>query len=778
MATDRAALGYVWTTAGILTGGLAWYVAHVTVGAGAEALAFLVLPLGGAVTTAAVFRLLRTVPLERVARRFWLRLLVAFALITAGYAWLAADFLVPHALAGVRTMPIGAAAVAAAGFGTAILAVAGVPTGVPTTLAERWRVVLDRMIAFVGCATVLWHLGLAPMLTAAEPWSGQAVVLVALAFLLAVGGITKVSYVRSGPVDRLAMRLIAAIGLTAAVAAVLAVQFRYAGGVPSQAVVMPIGPVLGTLAVWAQGRRATDPAGESRLRLSAVLPYLAVAAVNLPLIAVAGGDLRWPGRVVIFAAVAVTTLVAVRQYLAFRDNARLLREKRAQEGRLQHEVTHDGLTGLANRALFRERLAAALAVAEPAGVLLVDLDDFKTVNDSLGHDVGDRLLVSVADLLRAQGAGLPVRLAGDEFALLLTDAGVDPEKIARRILDGLSQPISEHRLLVQASIGVAVAGPGATVDTLLRDADVAMYAAKQRGKAGYVRYRAGMEQPVLAHVQLGGELRRALDADEFRVFYQPIMGLDDGRVIGVEPLVRWQHPTRGVVSPAEFIPAAERTGLIVPLGRFVLREACRQTAAWLAEFGPDALQKAGPNVSARQLRDPDFVADVVAALADSGLPCDRLVLELTESAALRGQQVSRTLHALDHMGVKLALDDFGTGESSLSLLRAFPAAIVKLDKSFVDGIETDDGDPAARDAREAVARAVIQLAGALRLDAVAEGIENVAQVQRLRELGYTLGQGYHLARPMPAADMTALLARQSGHRLDARTAVAVGLAVD
>jgi diguanylate cyclase (GGDEF)-like protein len=332
-------------------------------------------------------------------------------------------------------------------------------------------VVLDRTIAFLGCATVLWHAGLAPMLTAAEPWSRQTVALIALAFLLAIGGMTKVSYIQTGPVDRLAMRLVAAIGLTAAAVAVLAVHLGYAGFIPSQAVVLPIGPLLGTLAVSAQTRRAAGPTGTSRLPGSAVLPYVAVAAVNLPLIAVAGGELEWQGRVVIFAAVVVTTLVAVRQYLSFRDNARLLREKRAQKIRLQHEVTHDGLTGLANRALFRDRLAAALAAGEPAAVLLVDLDDFKTVNDSLGHDVGDRLLVSVADLLRDQGTGLAVRLAGDEFALLVTDTAVDPEELARRILDGLSQPISEHRLLVQASVGVAVAEPGATVDTVLRDAD-------------------------------------------------------------------------------------------------------------------------------------------------------------------------------------------------------------------------------------------------------------------------------------------------------------------
>jgi EAL domain-containing protein (putative c-di-GMP-specific phosphodiesterase class I) len=214
------------------------------------------------------------------------------------------------------------------------------------------------------------------------------------------------------------------------------------------------------------------------------------------------------------------------------------------------------------------------------------------------------------------------------------------------------------------------------------------------------------------------------------------------------------------VSPAEFIPAAEGTGLIVPLGRFVLREACRQTAAWLAEFGPDALQKIAPNVSVRQLHDPDFLADVRQVLAETGLPSERVVLELTESAVLRGTQVLDTLRRLHDMGIRLALDDFGTGESSLSLLRAFPASIVKLDKSFVDGIEAgEQGTPEAT-ARQAVAHAVIQLAQALGLDTVAEGIENQEQADRLLALGYSLGQGYHLARPMPAEDFRSLLAAQ------------------
>jgi len=494
-----------------------------------------------------------------------------------------------------------------------------------------------------------------------------------------------------------------------------------------------------------------------------LLPYLAVAAVEVPLVAVAfGAPLRWPGRVVVIAAVVVTLLVTVRQFIAFRDNARLLHNTRVQEERLQYEVSHDGLTGLANQALFRDRLTSTLTAAGQASVLLVDLDDFKTVNDLLGHGVGDRLLASVAQLLRAEvGEGdLPVRVGGDEFAVLLTGADADPEQLADRLLTAFDHPISEHRLLVQASIGIAVAAPGATTDSVLRDADVAMYTAKQRGKASFVRYVEGMAEPLLAYMQLGGELRQALDNDEFRVVYQPILRLDDNRVIGVEALVRWQHPTRGVVCPAEFIPVAERTGLIVPLGRFVLRETCRQAAGWLSEFGPDALQETGLNVSARQLHDPDFVSDVMAALADSGLPCERLVLELTESAVLRGQQVSRTLYELDRLGIRLALDDFGTGESSLSLLRAFPAAIVKLDKSFVDGIEIDDGQPAAADARQAVARAVIQLARALGLNTVAEGIESAEQAAVLRDLGYTLGQGYHLARPMNAEGVSQLLARQ------------------
>jgi diguanylate cyclase (GGDEF)-like protein len=751
---------YVRATVAVAVLGTVWCVAFLTAGAGIEAIAYVFVPIGGALAAGSVRHLTRVE--DPVARRFWRAVLVAVVLITVGYTWLAVDMLTHAELARTRSMPAPAAACTALGFLIAFGALARVPV-VAAGGAERWRMALDRMIAFLGCAAVLWYVGLAPMLSAREPWSRQAMLLVGLGLLVAVGAATKVSYIDGGPVDRVAMRLIAAGGgVPAGAVSVLAVQFGYIASVPAQAIVMPLAPVLVTLGVAAQSRadrgRRRDPA-----RHGVLLPYLAMILVDVPLIAVAfGAPLRWPVRVVLIAAVLVTALVMVRQYLASRENARLLRNSRVQEERLQHEASHDGLTGLANRALFRERLTAALATPGPATVLLIDLDDFKTVNDLLGHGVGDRLLVSIADLLRAETGDddLAVRVGGDEFAVLLTGACAAPEDLARRLLGALSHPISEHRLLVQASIGIATASPGATVDSVLRDADVAVYTAKERGEAGFVRYVNGMGEPVLAHMQLGGELRRALDNDEFRVVYQPIVRLDCNRVIGVEALVRWHHPARGLVSPADFIPAAERTGLIVPLGRFVLRETCRQAVAWLAEFGPDGLNEAGLNVSARQLHDPDFVSDVAAALADTGLPCERLVLEVTESAVLRGPQVSRALYELDRMGIRLALDDFGTGESSLSLLRAFPAAILKLDKSFVDGIEIDDGQPAAADARQAVARAVIQLAHALGLDTVAEGIESPEQVAALLDLGYTVGQGFYLGEPMTADGVSRLLAHQ------------------
>ncbi|WP_433307137.1 putative bifunctional diguanylate cyclase/phosphodiesterase [Actinoplanes sp. CA-030573] len=744
---------YVLASATVAGLSAVWYLAHATVGAGPSVLAYLAAPAGTLVGAISVLALLRSVPMEAAARRFWLLILVLEASvglgrgIQAGYAF--------AAYPQPPQPPFWASLLSAVGLVVAIVAICFVPLGA-TARAERWKRRLDRAIAFTGCFTLLWFAALAPLIESDDNWPARSKLTVGLAIVMSAIGISRVAYVPGGPVDRAAVRLVACSGLAAAGYAMVAAHAGHRATIPSLALLLPLGPLLICLAVARQWRHTVP-----RPQRDAWLPYLAVIAVDVPLVATVFGPMRWPGRVVVLLAVGVTLLASLRQFLAYRENQRLIRCQRESEERLRYDATHDSLTGLVNRALFRDRLSAALA-AGPATVILVDLDDFKTVNDSLGHNIGDDLLVAVAAALRdATGPdGLTARLGGDEFAVLVTDEAVDPEQLAGRIETVLGGSLSEHRLLMHASAGIATAPAGTPLDHVMRNADTALYAAKQRGGDNWVRFTAGMERPVVADAQLGADLRRGLEASEFRVVYQPLVDLHRNQVIGVEALVRWQHPVRGMISPAEFIPVAERTGLIVPLGRFVLRETCRQAAAWLAEFGPDVLQKAGPNVSARQLHDPDFVDDVRAALADSGLPGSMLVLELTESAVLRGQQVSRTLHELHDMGVRLALDDFGTGESSLSLLRAFPASIVKLDKSFVDGIELDEPDTPEAAARQAVARAVIQMAGALDLDTVAEGIENEEQAERLRRLGYSLGQGFHLAEPMSPELVAAMLAGQ------------------
>ncbi|MEU4695370.1 bifunctional diguanylate cyclase/phosphodiesterase [Actinoplanes sp. NPDC023714] len=744
--------------------GVAWYLFWSATGTGPAAVAYLFMPAGLLAALAALRSMRRATALPPVAARFWRTLEIACWLLTGGYGILAGAAF--RSSPELPVMPIPSVVLAGAGMLLAMVAVARVPLGVDGS-RERGKQRLDRLIAFLGCATVLWHFGLAPMIMAPEPWSTPVLAIVLLAFLFAAAAITKVSYIRGGPVDRRAVRLVAGTGLVAAVVAVAAVAGGADGPVQAQALCLPLVPLLVALAARRQRVAAVAPA---RTR-DVMLPYLAMLASDVAVAHVLfGAAPRTETRIVVIASLMVTALVTVRQYLAFRENDALLREKRESEARLVYEATHDPLTGLANRSLFRRRLDETLAAGEGV-ILLVDLDDFKTVNDSLGHDVGDELLVAFAGALTAAAGadGEVARLGGDEFAILVAEPARG-EAVAARVMAATDGPVGPDRLLVHVSAGLAAAPPGTAASALLRAADTAMHVAKERGKNNWVRYAAGMERAAQQHARLGGELRRGLDEGEFRVVYQPLVGLADGRIVGVEALVRWQHPERGLIPPAEFIPAAERTGLIVPLGRFVLRETCRQAAAWIGEFGPGVLAKVAPNVSVRQLHDPDFVTDVRAALADSGLGAELLVLELTESAVLRGPRVLRVLHELHGMGVRLALDDFGTGESSLSLLRAFPAAIVKLDKSFVDGIELDEPGTPQADARQAVARAVIQLAGALGLDTVAEGIENQEQADRLHRLGYTVGQGYHLGRPVGPREISARFAAETRLRAQAPAA--------
>jgi diguanylate cyclase (GGDEF)-like protein/PAS domain S-box-containing protein len=436
------------------------------------------------------------------------------------------------------------------------------------------------------------------------------------------------------------------------------------------------------------------------------------------------------------------------------------------ESRLEHQAFHDPLTGLANRALFRDRVAQALAQSQRTGarptVIFLDLDDFKAVNDSLGHVEGDRLLVEVGGRLLAatRGCDTVARLGGDEFAVLLSVAARPEEAtiVADRILGAFARPVAlgAYTVRVGSSVGIASAGPGDGADELLRNADLAMYRAKARGKGVYEVFSAEMYEAMHDRIALEGDLRVALERDEFRLVYQPIVDLETERVVGVEALARWHHAERGVVPPARFIGIAESSGLILPLGRRVLDQACAQAAAWRRQ-GADDLHVA-VNISGRQLQDPAFVADVAAALARAELAPEALLLEITEGVVMHDIEANlERLAALKALGVRLAIDDFGTGYSSLAYLQRFPVDVLKIDKSFVDGVHERGSD-------EALARTIVSMGRTLSLCTVAEGVEHAAQRDTLRALGCTLAQGYLFSRPAAPADLEPLLLTVSVER--------------
>jgi diguanylate cyclase (GGDEF)-like protein len=430
---------------------------------------------------------------------------------------------------------------------------------------------------------------------------------------------------------------------------------------------------------------------------------------------------------------------------------------KAASDRLAHQAHHDLLTGLPSRALILDRLERSLRREQPAdrlAVLFLDLDRFKPINDSLGHEAGDEVLRTVADRLRdAVRPGDTVgRLAGDEFVVVCDDLPHerDAVDIAARLVAAVSDPIvlrsppvAGREVNLGASVGVAFAtGPAASPDELLGDADVAMYHAKQRGRGGVEIFDERLRVKLERRVMIQDQLLRALHDDQFRVVYQPVADAASLVVTGFEALVRWEHPSAGTLSPAEFIPVAEETGLIVPLGARVLREACRQAAAWRA-LPEGAGLEVSVNLSARQLADADLVATVTAALGDSGLPAGALWLEITESTVMAdGATAGRTLAELRALGVRLAIDDFGTGYSSLDHLRRFPIEQLKIDRSFIAGLGGDPED-------EAIVGLIIGLAGTLRLGVVAEGVETAEQLAILRRLGCDAVQGFHVGRPLP-----------------------------
>jgi diguanylate cyclase (GGDEF)-like protein/PAS domain S-box-containing protein len=426
-------------------------------------------------------------------------------------------------------------------------------------------------------------------------------------------------------------------------------------------------------------------------------------------------------------------------------------EQRSLEQKLEHQAFHDALTGLANRTLFRDRLSHALARAPRSGtkpvVMFLDLDDFKRVNDSVGHAAGDELLIAVSRRLQLclRSGDTCARLGGDEFSVLIEDS-TDAEEamqMAQRIILTLQAPyqLAGSTARVGVSIGIAVAEAADTEESVMRHADLAMYLSKAQGKGRFTVFEPSMQEEVLETLALEADLHSALEREQFRLVYQPIANIESGRTVSVEALLRWEHPTRGLLGPSQIIPIAEASGLIIELGRWVLNTACQAVRTLQVSQDRLPLLTLSVNLSGRQIAHQDLVAHVTGALEASGLPPECLVLEITESVLIHNDaDVLERLWTLKRLGCRLAIDDFGTGYSSLAYLQQFPVDILKIDKSFTDRIGTGVEE-------SPIARAIVALGNTISLQTVAEGIETPEQWSRLRELGCERGQGFFFARP-------------------------------
>jgi diguanylate cyclase (GGDEF)-like protein len=477
------------------------------------------------------------------------------------------------------------------------------------------------------------------------------------------------------------------------------------------------------------------------------LPYLPVGGAIVAVVLARRPTGQTP-HLIFIGMMTLLGVLALRQGLAANENLRLV-------ARLRRLAYSDQLTGLPNRLTFNRRLRRALrAPGRPVAVLLLDLDGFKQVNDRFGHATGDRLLTAIAARMRdALGdAGMIARLGGDEFAVLVDDRPAAPERLAERLLAALQPLPGEEDLGIHpsASIGIAEYGPQHTSHTdLLRDADIAMYAAKAAGKSAYRCCTPALRESAVSRAELIADLRRAVDEGQLHLEYQPIVDLATGSVRSAEALVRWRHPRLGMLSPARFLPLAEETGLILPIDRWVIHEACRAAAVW-RERAPDAT--VAVNISTAHLRRPDLIATVTAATAGAGLPPRALTLELTESALIEGSDVVLDrLRQLRDLGIGIAIDDFGTGYSSLSYLHRIPATELKIDRSFVTRLDAEDVRAYA------TVEMVTRLAAAFDLTVVAEGVETGGQHAAVTAIGCRHGQGWRYGRPAALPELLATL---------------------
>ena len=479
---------------------------------------------------------------------------------------------------------------------------------------------------------------------------------------------------------------------------------------------------------------------------------LGSASIVAPLLVLMQGRLGYhvDDRDIAMAGIILVLLVIARLGLTLGELSAAVRRRVALQGELAHQVRHDPLTGLPNRVELSERLQALLDMpAQRPAVLLLDLDDFKAVNDSYGHAVGDALLRAVGDRLREslRGPDLAARFGGDEFVVLLQEcpSAEQATQVAERLLRSLRTPfeIGGRMLFAHASIGIAMTDGDASALDLLRNADIAMYLAKEQGKGRAEIYRHTMHAAVLARISLRTELEEAIDERQFVLEYQPIYGLSNGHLEAFEALVRWNHPTRGLLMPLDFIGLAEDSGLIVPLGRWILMEACRQMAAWRSEHEYARYLELAVNVSPVQLKHPAFLDHLRQALGESGMTAQALVLEITENVLTDPTVAVRVLDDLTSIGVRIAIDDFGTGFSSLSSIGHYPIDILKIDRAFVASLLTDPKDAA-------LTSTIVELANNLKLRTIAEGIEDVRQLEMLRSYGCQRGQGFYFGAAMPA----------------------------